>query len=191
MIDEDTKGPIYRAWAVAHGAAPEEFRWSARLVKDRLEEAVMVASRTQGKVGPRMPGQSIPDTGWDPVDKAAFEFLMLNDLTVARRYAAERNRSAFTASLAMLTRAEDAIRWQWRYLENAPKETADALQLKLRSRNFAEACRVLGLNRNTANKRVDKALLTIATGLILDRIPTGIDPRAYDRRARLPSEVRT
>jgi hypothetical protein len=128
----------------------------------------MVASRTQGKVGPKKAGQFIPDMGWDPIDLRAFEHLMLNDLAVARKYAAERNRTAFTASLAMLTRAEDALRWQWRYLESARKRNVlEALQIKLSSRNFTEACRAIGLNRNTANRRVETTLLIIATGLIL------------------------
>ena len=168
-------GDIWRTWQQAHDAAPETQRWTRKLVADRLKEMMVTVGRSVGPVRPKGFGAGSPrDYTKDPVEIWFERMAAEHQLEQEQR---ERNRVVLTPSTEQIGRMEQAIHWQARYLALAPEPELRALQAQLACwqfrKSFAKECRELGLNRDTAKDRIERACLRIAVGLIADEVPTG------------------
>lgn len=164
--------PIRRAWQEAHDAAPEIARWTRKLVADRLQEMIVTVGRTTGRIGPKEYGSGAPDYVNDQLEiffERAFGELV--------RDKTQRTRLGGGATTAEVTRMEQALHWQGRYLQTAPSLEIEALQIQLNCWAFrtalSRACRAGGFNRDTTKDRIERACYRIATGLIADRVPVG------------------
>lgn len=142
-----------------------------------------IVSRVVGRVGPREPGTSTPDH----YIKTAIEIWIEQreaEEAQRKRDAGARNRVRPTATILQISRMEAAIQWQSRYLADTDKyEVRDfALQLRCWAYrwSFRRACEEDGIALSTANDRVDRAMLRIATGLMRDGVLTGEDIETDD-----------
>lgn len=144
------------------GLVPEP--WSPKLVSDALVEAVRMAQRVAGAVGPQGFGAHWPKyrhtfadiVGWGDTDEKI--------RTEIRRL----------PTAAEITRMETALTWQSRYLARHPGP-ARAIKLWLRSKATRVPYTVLIRRQKwppaTAYRARDKALTLIALGLTRDGIP--------------------
>lgn len=145
---------------------PIEQLWAPAQVQARLIEAARLIERTGGRVAPKGHGSSMPDYSYDWGD-------LIGQADAATLYKG-RNLVTISATSAAMTRAEQAMMWPMRYLEDAegPRRVL-RLFLKCRAlrQSFSLACKKRGWSRVTSYRGRDRALSLIAIGLIKDRIP--------------------
>lgn len=145
---------------------PIEQLWTSDAVRGRLVEAAKLIERTGGRVAPKGYGTTMPEYSYDWGDLLA--------QTEGATLLKGRNMIRIGASSQAMTRAEEAMVWPMRYLEEADGPRR-ALRLFLRCRakreRFGLACKKKGWSRVTAWRARDRALTIIAIGLIRDRVP--------------------
>ena len=146
-------------------AAVAEGLWLPRLVEARLIEAVRLAHRTDGPVGPKQYGSAMP--------AILREFQDLVGVDIAT-LAAEKNPVKLGATSVQMTRMEATLRWPIEYLEDWPGPRgvlAVFLRCKAYRRSFRQACERRRWPRATAYRARDKALGLIAQGLNRAGVP--------------------
>jgi hypothetical protein len=181
--------PAKRAWWAANEAAPQSCRWTPELVEARLKEAMRTVGRVVGPVRPKGYGSAMPEYT-QPEDKERFqiELSLIREGKVDRLLADAnaRNRVKIQASVAEINRMEQALWWPSRYLTGTGHFHLETLNhwlaCQYSPRQFAPKGKVTlrlpngvtnKVERQTAEKRLERARYIIATGLIGDGVETG------------------
>lgn len=141
--------------------------WTPDLVRSRLVEAVRVVQITAGTPYPRQYVVNWPEYELNWADLLG----RVEGGTIYDRDA----RPRLSASRREVTRMLRTIDWQAKYLQTQPgpaRVLAAWLACKATRRKFARICKRNGWPRATAYRAIDKALATIARGLIQDGVST-------------------
>lgn len=142
------------AWGAMSPNVPEDVPlWTPDLVKKALAQAVRFAAVAAGATGPRAMGSV--NLGYELEYK-------------------EQAARALGLTAAEVTRLEDALLWQMRYLSQLPGPATVLkhwLRAKATRRPFGAAIKSNGWAARTAHRSVDRALGRIAIGLNADGVP--------------------
>lgn len=147
----------------AGGRRYDEDVWTPAQVGKALVWALRLARSVAGPTGPRGYGSGMPDVVYTADE--------------IREMVAEDQVVRVSVTAAKISRMEDVLHWQGRYLaSNAEAQGASrVLKVWLRCRanrsGFGAECRRRGWAERTAYRRRDEALSIISQGLDRDQIP--------------------
>lgn len=145
--------------------APSTDYWSAALVSENLVDALKIFERIS-------PGGGGGGNGWPMILREFEDFLAQLEGGETELYA-QRNfvRPILTAD--QITRVNDVIYWQAKYIKNqsGPGRILGIwLAAKVGRKKFTDECIRLRIPRATAYRARDRALMIITRGLIADEI---------------------
>lgn len=168
-------------WEEALASVSLDDYWTPELVEERMCLSVLVAA-SSGRLGPKSMGASwFFETASEDLDMASkIELLRQGELEEReRKEAAQRNRVRRTFSAREITQADQSASWM-NYLpfEHSGRGIRSGPRFILRHWIICQAfglswrkrCKSRGWNRDTARKRVEVALETIASRLNQDRV---------------------
>lgn len=135
--------------------------WTIKLVGECLVAATRHAALTAGPTAPK---------AVKAIDYS-FGLPFVDDITTA---AADERRRPPLYDPVTVSRLEDALTWQARYLSDDPI-SVETLKVWIRAKtspgaSFDEACKACGWSRSGAYRELDTARGTIAQGLNTDRV---------------------
>jgi hypothetical protein len=169
-------------WERIYDRAPPSARWDGPTVDARILEMLKVCGATAGRMGPRLPGNAMPEFAPDDAGQWLREIALLQAGLVSElaRDVNARNRTRYLPTIAEVTRAEEALDWPWRYLQALPglRRVYQVWSFcEATGNSFAQAQRSLSSRgipgwsneRNVRRARVDAGLV-IAIGLMRDGV---------------------
>ena len=142
--------------------------WSYDLVAENLIKAFKMLDRiTPGDGG---------SSAWPPILR---EYGDIVDELAGGETFKSRNQSRLILTADQVSRVDDVMDWQRRYLRDQPgpsRVLAIWVRCKISKSKFQDACRASRINRHTAYRARDRAVTLICSGLIADdRKPFSMD----------------
>ncbi len=173
-FDEDAAGRFSeeRSARILEGVSigqRAELAWSPDIVKARLSEAIINCERIGGRVGPRN-----KLTSW--VDFRLYKNLDQFDANAQAEGLRMKTRAPDRVRLVLtdreLARMDQALTWM-RYVAD-DTTAAEALKLwmwcEARNQPWSRFGAAICGSRGASNRRLDRALRTIAAGLVIDGV---------------------
>ena len=157
----------------AHGKDQPITSWTVETVGKVLVEALRMHERIYRSWGPGAGG----GTAWPAILRDWED--ILNQVGGGETFR-ERNTTRVALTADQVTRVDQVVEWQMRYLarQQGPARVLSLwLLCKIRRWKFRDACRRAGIAPSTAYWARDRALRLIAEGLIRD----GVEPFGMGR----------
>lgn len=170
LSEEDRLAPL-EAIEVPEGG------WTREIVEERLVEAIRIAQRSTGRVGPRGFGSGMP--AYMHTAGELFAQQVMQDEEDALKDVLDRNRGRMPPSTAQVSLAEQALRWPIEYVADEGERKAIGLWLLAKAvrRPWKALAKRRGINERTAGRRRDRAIGRIVIGLT----KAGIEARGAGR----------
>lgn len=143
--------------------------WSRDAVEERLEDAIKLAHRTAGRVGPRGYGSAMPAYLYSELDLWYQQTQEAEERSKGDR---QRNRIVRSATTHEIAQMEQALEWPKRYVAN--EVVRKALHLWMLSKAvrvpFKRVLKGRGIAHRTGIDRKDRAIALIVYGLVADKV---------------------
>lgn len=143
--------------------------WSRDAVEERLEDAIKLAHRTAGRVGPRGYGSAMPAYLYSELDLWYQQTQEAEERSKGDR---QRNRIVRSATTHEIAQMEQALEWPKRYVTN--EVVRKALHLWMLSKAvrvpFKRVLKSRGIAQRTGIDRKDRAIALIVYGLVADKV---------------------